>query len=710
MKSTKLFYFMLPLLLLWSSSVADSAQQAPAKNQEDKVGTRERLMVASATITLRLDLNRLNGRDVANEEAKLETIRFEAGRSSFFTVRLANDVLRGADPGVLWLSRKNAQLLPEPLNAAANHLVVERLPAGEPFELAVRDEKSGFTYFNVEGHLYDYNAAMHLLTVDGGRLVVSEDLANKLGRPALSGTTIGEISITATMYPIEVTTLVNDVVQSTVMPPRKPISSDPNGGAVPGPDIVVGDMSGLAQFGSASGQVGLGIGATSCNNGSFPVNFIQLPNPDHSVVSQNLYRMSGGTTNNDRFEQIGQAWVKHTFGASQDNACSFGCTPNPDDQALGVGCSDPYAASQNASQTDHEGALGSRAWVNPFTGAFSVNPRPENHSGHTHTGTSHRILVNSTDLNTTMNTGATYYAEVQYDSPHEYAWCQAHAGECNMYNNASYRRYNVSGTTSFTFAASGSTVRMQPATAVWAGATSATVEPVPGVDGRAFVVYKVTNPSAGVWHYEYAIHNSNLDRSIQSFSVPIATGAAVSNVGFHAPPNHPGFPNDGTLNNAGFSNTPWTPNQTATDVSWTTETFAQNQNANAIRFGTMYNFRFDSDQPPQTATATVGFFKTGEPITSSDSGAWSGGWSNTERQRRRCRQPRRHSRLKHRNPAQRQLRLRRHRLRSARVKHRLRLHRERRRRLTFRLGCRSALATMSASVDSSFRAVARERC
>ena len=46
-------------------------------------------------------------------------------------------------------------------------------------------------------------------------------------------------------------------------------------------------------------------------------------------------------------EQIGQAWVKHTFGANQDNDCSFGCTPYPNDTNLGVGCSDPYDASQN---------------------------------------------------------------------------------------------------------------------------------------------------------------------------------------------------------------------------------------------------------------------------------------------------------------------------------------------------------------------------
>jgi hypothetical protein len=50
-------------------------------------------------------------------------------------------------------------------------------------------------------------------------------------------------------------------------------------------------------------------------------------------------------------------------------------------------------------------------------------------------------------------------------------------------------------------------------------------------------------------------------------------------------------------------------------LSWNTETFAQNQNANALRFATLYNFRFDSDRPPQAANATIGFFKTGTPMT-----------------------------------------------------------------------------------------------
>jgi hypothetical protein len=359
------------------------------------------------------------------------------------------------------------------------------------------------------------------------------------------------------------------------------------------------------------------VGTDSCNNGDQPLDWFSLPDNDHPVIPQNLYRMSGGANNNERFEQVGHSWLKHAFLALEDDACGFGCNTSGcvTGQHLCVGCSDPYGASLNASQN----GLGSRAWVNPFTGFFprgdSQTP-PNNHSGHVHTGTSHRILVEVNDLNTTLNPGATYFAEAAYISPHEYAWCQTHPGQCNMYNNASYHEYHVSGTTNFTFTPIGGTVRMLPAISAWTGANTASrIEPEPGVDGFGLLGYKVTNPSAGVWHYEYAVYNQNLDRAIQSFSVPLGPGISVSNIGFHAPPQHPAFANDGTTGSAGFSSTPWTPDQAANSLTWSTETFAQNPNANAIRWGTLYNFRFDSNQPPQTASATIGFFKTGAPIT-----------------------------------------------------------------------------------------------
>lgn len=129
------------------------------------------------------------------------------------------------------------------------------------------------------------------------------------------------------------------------------------------------------------------------------------------------------------------------------------------------------------------------------------------------------------------------------------------------------------------------------------------------------VGYKVTETSPGVWHYEYAVYNMNLERAIQSFGVPQGSGVTLTNVGFHAPPQHPGWAFDGTDGNAGFSSAPWTTSEQGGYMYWSTDPVAVSANANAIRWGTMYNFRFDSNKPPMLTHARLGFFKTGEPIS-----------------------------------------------------------------------------------------------
>jgi hypothetical protein len=388
---------------------------------------------------------------------------------------------------------------------------------------------------------------------------------------------------------------------------------------VPGPDVIVGDVEDVEQFGSAVGtQVGLASGTDSCNNGDQPVNWLAMPNTDHPVVPQNLYRMSGGASNDARFEQVGQSWMKHTFLALEDSVCgtcnTSGCQTG---SHLCPGCSDPYVSGLNGDQ----GSIGSRAWINPFTGSFPTNAN--DHSGHAHNGVSHRILVETSDLMPGGNAGATYFGEAAYLSPHEYTWCVSHPGQCNMFNNYSHRQFSVTGgPTFFNFSAVSSTVRMQPAIQAWAatGATVNQVEPDPGNDGIFFVGYKVTGPTAGVWHYDYAVFNMNLDRAIQSFEVVFpGFPPDLSNIGFHAPPQHPGWAHDGTEGDAGYSSTPWTftlngPPPLPNSAVWNCETFAQNQNANAIRWGTLYNFRFDSPAAPATSTANIAFFKTGAPV------------------------------------------------------------------------------------------------
>ena len=595
--------FTLPALLLLGMGMGSLIARTPDQSLENQTGTLEKMIVSNGNVTMDLDSNRLQGVVGAT---RMDTFRFGVDPSSFFTILVFNNVLRGPQPSAMALLWGNSGTLPGPLNASASQLALEKTSPDSASEMVVRDRRSGLVIFDVKGINYDYDSSAHSFRVEGARLLISTEFANQLGRSADAGLVVGQISINTTVTPVEITSVTDGVVQASVMPARGGRGpNDPTSN--PGPDVIVGDLPSLDQFGTSGTRVGLGVGTTSCNNGTENLNWFALPQVDHPVIPQNVYRMSGGSNNNDRFEQIGQSWLKHAFTALTDNACGFGCN-GVGGSHLGVGCSDPYGSGLNAGQT----GLGSRAWVNPFTGAFPSTA--SSHTGHTHTGTSHRITIEQADLNTTLNPGATYYAEAQYITPHEYAWCQSHPGECNMFNNASYRRFNVSGTTSFTFTSVGSTVRMTPAIMVWSGATVSAYQPAPGADGQFFVAYKVTGPVGGTWHYEYAINNQNLDRGIQSFTVPLGCGINVSNVGFHAPPNEPGCANDGTQGNAGYSDAPWNVNQNAYLINWSSETFAQNQNANALRWGTLYNFRFDSNRPPQNMYAIIGFYKTGAPI------------------------------------------------------------------------------------------------
>jgi len=610
--------FTLLSVLFFADASKNDASQPKQNASEALTGTLQKMIVENASVTMQLDLNGLNGS--SSLVARPVPLHFAAAPNSFFPVLVFNDLLRGLQPGSMALALQNGvqgpgyNNLPAALRSSLKRLIVEKLPSGQGFDLAVRDSNTGFTFFNVEGHQYDYDATAQSLSINGGRLLLSKEFARTLGIPSEAGSLAGTIAIGAAMQPIQIDELVSGETKSTALPPMQHAVGPRVPNLVPGPDVIVGDVEDVAQFDPAVGtQVGLAIGTDSCNNGDQPVDWFALPQTDHPVVPQNLYRMSGGANNDARFEQIGQSWMKHTFLALEDFVCgncnTSGCQTG---SHLCPGCSDPYTSGLNGDQN----SIGSRAWVNPFTGSFPSTAN--NHSGHSHNGVSHRILVETSDLIPAQNPGASYFGEAAYISPHEYTWCQSHPDQCNMFNNYSYRRFSVTGgPTSFNFTPVSNTVRMVPAIQFWAGtgATVNQIEPDPGNDGAWFMGYKVTNPSAGVWHYEYALFNMNLDRGIQSFRVPLSPAANISNIDFHAPPQQPGWSNDGTFNNQGYSSTPWTVTPFSDSITWNSETFAQNQNANAIRWGTLYNFRFDADLPPQSINATVGFFKTGSPMT-----------------------------------------------------------------------------------------------
>lgn len=382
-----------------------------------------------------------------------------------------------------------------------------------------------------------------------------------------------------------------------------------------GPDVIVGELFGdastsllLNNYGSPAGNpdvAGYTVGTISCNVGDAPVGWIQNTN-QHPVIGANMYRLKNG-----RFEQIGMSWVKHGYLALAEQLCSGpgGCTAPPSSHPdfgryLFPGCSDPYSATLNGTQA----RLGPRSNINASTGAFSF---PYSTIGQHNPADPlwKRIRLNDADLSPSLNAGALYYIEGQYISADDAA-----AG--NGLNNASYRRVLVSETSPgvFTLTLTDSTEREQYGIRAWKANDPAVVESsalVPN-DGLFNLSAKATDLGGGMWHYEYALHNFNSHRSGQAFTVPLPQDAIVSNTGFHDCDHHGG---DGEPYPNTYSGTDWPVTILSSSVSWATTPHATNANANALRWGTLYNFWFDCDHPPTTGDVTMALFRPGSPAS-----------------------------------------------------------------------------------------------
>jgi hypothetical protein len=355
-----------------------------------------------------------------------------------------------------------------------------------------------------------------------------------------------------------------------------------------GPDVIVGDITGPANYSVHNNLEALSLGTTSCNQGTVGVSWMSNNNK-HPVIGGELYRFKV-VAGAGRFEQVGLSWLKHGFYAESQQLCCNNCVAT-DGTNLGVGCSDPYTAQRNGTQS----LLGPRYQVNPNNGMFTYPPP---HPSGTNTG---RLEVDISDLEVSSATGTRYFGNAQYVTADD-----AGAGHGN--NNCSYREVTVAGSGSaWTFGFSGSTQREIPAIEAWqnceAGVSVKHIQLTN--EGLLILGYKTTDLGGGMFHYEYAIFNMNSDLAVGGLSIPVPSGVTVTNVGFHDVTYRGG---DG-VGGVDQDGTDWAPAVAAGSMSWATSTFAQNPNGNAIRWGTTYNFRFDANSAPMTGMITIGTFK-----------------------------------------------------------------------------------------------------
>jgi len=392
-----------------------------------------------------------------------------------------------------------------------------------------------------------------------------------------------------------------------------------------GPDVITGTIVDVARWGTdPTGLItAYSVGTDSCNPGDYPVLWIDsnayLPdynNTQHPVISQNMFRLKnmGGFS---RFEQLGQSWLKHGFVSTNSNACALCGTrsiwrpslqayQNVGGDVLGVNCSDTYGSGLNGAF----GSLGAKNIVNATVGTSAF----VRGNGTGDSTTKMRLQVPTSDV-AGQPAGTRFFVEGYYVTADDAQFVRP--GETvaiNGLNNASYREITAASINASP-TLTGGTVQRSPGIGAWKAA-DATVSlvtadhddaPNPGFPGsfirsRYWVAAKATALAGGQYRYEYAVYNLNSDRSAGTFSVPLPAGATMTGVYFRAPQWHSGEP---------YSNAAWTNSRAGDVLTFATQPFAVNANANAIRWGSMYNFGFTSNIAPVTGNASIGLFKAG---------------------------------------------------------------------------------------------------
>lgn len=421
-------------------------------------------------------------------------------------------------------------------------------------------------------------------------ILISPALARKLGNESLAGVSLGTAILNGHDQTQRASGSKDEAVReepNTIIDTETPTGEV----AAPGPDMTFCQLYGLQQFGRLGDIVGLALATTSWNVGGRDMIWMNNPDPRHPMIVWNIYRLK-----NDRFEQIGMSHVKHGFFALGDAQCGGSCSyeagHGPGDW-LGQNCTDTYSSSLNAGQS----GLGPRYEINPWTGGYTYAGSHLSTS-HSHNAIQHRCQVRDSDLASAQNPGATYYAEGQYIT----------TDDVNPVNSIGWKTVTVSGTSggTWTFGMSGSGTQPNtgPAINAWVGATQTVLAQQSPVvrftspDGRCILGHKVTDLGGGLWHYEYALYNLDMHRKAKSFNIPVPNGVNISNVGFSAVLSH----------DEPYSNTPWSSVVDSSGVTWSTID-------NPIRWGMMYNFRFDADVPPGAATVTVGLYEPGTPAS-----------------------------------------------------------------------------------------------
>jgi hypothetical protein len=352
--------------------------------------------------------------------------------------------------------------------------------------------------------------------------------------------------------------------------------------AVPGTDIKIGAIGSLKTWGRIgtfpTAVNGVSMSTTACNVGSVPVGWFAPMNTNHPTIAFLFVREEAG-----RLVQISdRSYVKHGFFATNQSSCGQCPSPGGSGTALRPGCSDTYSTNHNGDQY----YLGPPKEIDPWLGTWTSqcshfdrgepavappldcdNIRSLTETQATALGpVGHRVNINDAEL----------------DHPAGTFWYQGHyvvatEPEANRGDNTVSRGFIPTWDGSmWTLSPTNAPPLLGSVLQRWSGAT--VTSNTNGVnDGRLFVAVRVSGPVAGLYHYEFAVHNRDNQRGVGAFRIPVAIGAQVLNAGFR----------DIDSNAAND----WTFTVSGGEIRFATA-------SNPLEWNSLFNFWFDSDAAP----------------------------------------------------------------------------------------------------------------